>query len=128
MFLKWGEVGGKGDTVQKRRPSARTAGGERGGGQMILSLRECRRQTQLRSGRASVRREETGLVTGLLGEGRFMVTSLTATTLSILMAFPWKSACLWPIDTGKYTLAWAEVRMTFLWSFRKLCVRTESFA
>lgn len=74
-----------------------------------------------------MRREETGLVTGLLGEGRFTPAALTATTLYVLMAFPWKSACLQPFHAGKYMLVQAEVRMTFPWSFRKLCVRTESF-
>lgn len=41
-----------------------------------------------------MRREETGLVAGLLGEGRFLLPALMAATLYILMAFPWKSACL----------------------------------
>lgn len=69
-----------------------------------------------------MRREETGLVTGLLGEGRFTLAALTATPLSVLMAFPWKLACLQLFHAGKYTLVWAEVRMTFPWSFRKSCV------
>lgn len=38
---------------------------------------------------------------------------------------PWKSACLQPFHAGKYMLVWVEARMTFPWSFRKLCFRTE---
>lgn len=74
-----------------------------------------------------MRREETGLVIGLLGEGRFTLAALTAPTPSVLMAFPWKWACLQPFHAGKYMLVWAEVRVAFPWPFRKLCGRTESF-
>ena len=124
-FWSGGQVGGKGDTVQRRRPCAGTSGGGRR--VVMLSWRECKSWTQLQSGRAAVRREKTGLVTGLLGEGRFALTVLRATTLYVLTAFPWKSACLQPGHAGKYTPGRAEVRMTFLWSFRKSCVRNESF-
>lgn len=44
-------------------------------------LREHRMRTRLQSGRADMRRKETGLAVGLLGKGRFTLTAVGATTL-----------------------------------------------
>lgn len=90
---------------------------------MILSLRKGKEVNSAVGWDSRCEKEETGLGTGLLGDGGFTLAALTATTLYMLVV---PISMLHVFQAGKYMLVWVEIRMMFPWSFRKWYVRVGS--
>lgn len=87
---------------------------------MILSLRE-RKVNSAARWDSRCEKEETGLGAGLPGDGGFTLAARRATALYVLVV---TISTLHVFRAGKYMLVWVEIRMAFLWSFGKWCVRT----
>lgn len=75
---------------------------------MILSLRKGKEVNSAVGWDSRCEKEETGLGTGLLGDGGFTLAALTATTLHMLMV---PISMLHVFKASKYRLVWVEIRM-----------------
>lgn len=85
MLLRWGGAEGKGTGYRKCR--------RRRDDHLPEEVQEVNSAAEWKT-RCEKGKNWTGK--RLLGEGRFSLAALTATTLYVLMAFPWPSECLHP--------------------------------